>query len=51
MKLSKEDRLVKIFKFIEVIFEIYCQSNDMADFLNLQGKLEHATLNNVKRQV
>ena len=40
MKLWKGDLLVNIFKFTQEIFSIYCQSKDMADSHNLQGKLE-----------
>ena len=45
MKLWKEDRLLNIFKSMERMFDIYCQSKDMEDFLNPQGKLEAPTLN------
>ena len=34
---------MKIFKFKEGIFDIYCQSMDVADFHNLQDKLEAIT--------
>ena len=44
MKLFKEDVLVDIVKFTQGIFDIYCSSEDMGDFLNLQGKLESTTL-------
>ena len=44
MKLSKKQLLVNIFKFTEQIFDIYCQNKDMADFLNLQGRLKPVTL-------
>ena len=43
MKLCKNDLLVNILKSSEGIFEIYCQSKDMADFVNLQDKLEPPT--------
>ena len=36
--------LVNIFKSIEGIFDILCPSGDMAELLNLQGKLEPLTL-------
>ena len=36
---------MNIFKPMEGIFNIYCQSKDMADFLSLQGKLEPPDLN------
>ena len=39
-KLCKEDLLVNIFKCVEGIFDILFTSEDMADFLNSQGKLE-----------
>ena len=44
MKLYKEDLLVNIVKLTEMVFEIFCPSEDMADFLHLQGKLEPMTL-------
>ena len=40
MKLCKEDPLANVFKFTEGDFDIYCPSEGMADFSNLQGKLE-----------
>ena len=43
MKLCKENLLVNI-KSIEVISDMCCKSKDMADFLDLQGKLEHPNL-------
>ena len=39
MKLSKEDLMVNTFNFTRGIFDVYCPSEDMADFLYLQGKL------------
>ena len=36
---------MNIFKHTEGIFHIFCQSQDMADFHILQGKLEPVTLN------
>ena len=44
MKHCKEDLLINIFKSIEGIIDTYCQSKDMADFVNLQGKLEPTIL-------
>ena len=41
---GKEDCLVNIFKFIQEIFDIYFQSEDMANFLHLQGKLKSSNL-------
>ena len=35
---------MNIFKCLDRIFDILCPSEDMADFLNLQGKLEPLTL-------
>ena len=40
MKLCKEDRLENILRSIEGVLDMYCQSKDITDFLNLQGKLE-----------
>ena len=45
IKLCKEDLPIKIFKFIEGIFDIYCRSKDMVPFLKSQRKLEPTTLN------
>ena len=45
MKLCKEDRLVDMFKSMEGIFDIYCESKNMAHFLNLQGTLAPPTSN------
>ena len=39
--------MVDIFKSIGGIFNIYCQSKDTADFLNLQGKLERPSFNSL----
>ena len=39
MKLCKENLQVNVFRFTQGIFDIYCPSEDMADFLNSQGKL------------
>ena len=36
-----------IFKFTQEIFEMYCESKDMADFHNLQGKIEPLTFLNM----
>ena len=44
MKLCKDDLLTKIFKFIPGTFNVYCPSEDMVDFLNVQGKLKPLTL-------
>ena len=44
IKLSKEDRAVNIFKSIEGIFDIYCQSKHMADFLDLQDQFKPPAL-------
>ena len=44
MKLCKYDLLANIFNSIEGILDIHCQSKDMADFLNLQGRLESPSL-------
>ena len=44
MKRSKKDLLVNIFKCTQGIFDIYSPSQEMANFLNLQGKLEPLTL-------
>ena len=41
----------KYLQTVEGIFYIYCQSKDMADFLNLRGKLEPPTLINIKTLV
>ena len=38
--ICKEDLLLNIVKFIQGIFHIFCLSEDIVDFLNLQGKLE-----------
>ena len=35
---------MNIFESIERIFNTYCQSKDMANFLNLQDKLEPLTI-------
>ena len=35
---------MNMFKSVERIFDIYCQSKDKADFLDLQGNLEPSTL-------
>ena len=40
MKVWKDGLLVNIFSFAEGTFDIYCQSKDITDFHNLQGKLE-----------
>ena len=45
MKLCKKDLFVNIFKCTEGIFDIYCQSKDMADFHNLERKTETRHLN------
>ena len=45
MKFCKEDLLENLFTFIKRIFDIYCQGKDLADFHNLQCKLEPVTLN------
>ena len=44
MNFCKEDLLVNIFKSIEVIFYTFCPSENIEDFLNLQGKLEPPVL-------
>ena len=44
MKLCKDDLLANIFNSIEMIHDIHCQSKDMVDFLNLQGRLESRSL-------
>ena len=44
MKLKKEDLLANIFKSMEGIFDIFRPSEDMAEFLNVQGKLEPPSL-------
>ena len=36
--------LVTVFKSVKGIFDLYCESKDMADLLNLQRKLELLTL-------
>ena len=51
MKLCKEDLLVNVFKSVGGIFVIFRPREDMADFLNLQGKLEPQTLNKSKSTV
>ena len=43
MKLCKEDLLVNILESIDRILNNLCPSGDMADFPNLQGKLEPPT--------
>ena len=43
MKLWKEDLLEDNFKFLEGSF-VYYSGKDMANFLNLEGKLEPLTL-------
>ena len=49
MSLCKEDLLVNIFKCIERFsFDLYCQSEEMADFHILQGKLEPPILYDFK---
>ena len=45
MKLCKEDLMLNIFKFTEGTFDIYHSNKDMADYHNLQGKLEPMTAN------
>ena len=44
MKVWKDGVLVNIFNFAEGTFGIYCQSKDITDFHNLQGKLEPMSL-------
>ena len=39
MKYWKKDHIVYIFKLTEEMFDIHRQSEDMANFLNLEGKL------------
>ena len=43
------DCVVTIFKSTEDIFDIYCQSNDIVGYLNLQDKLEPPTLTEESR--
>ena len=38
-------------QFTQGIFDAYCQSKDMADFHNLQGKLETITLINIQKEI
>ena len=40
MKVWKDGLMVNIFNFAEETFDICCQSKDITDFHNLQGKLE-----------
>ena len=49
MKVFKEDLVVNIFKSIKVIFDIYCQSKNMTNFLNFQGELEPLSLIDLAR--
>ena len=44
MKLCMEYLLIDIFKSVGEIFDIFRSGEDMADFFNLQGKLEPRTL-------
>ena len=39
---------MNVFKSMEGVFDIFCRSEDMAEFLNLQGKLEPLTLMETK---
>ena len=40
MKVWKDGLLLNILNFAEGSFDIYCQSKDITEFHNLQGKLE-----------